>query len=86
MEKPAMPKAGWGILSPDEELTSETIALLAKVSALPRGQQDAILARGVQRFLQVEMDLGDNPDPNKSQMVLCTHALSNAFFDFLGHH
>jgi hypothetical protein len=77
-----MPKVGWGIANPDEELSIETLALLAQLASLSEGQRDAILVRGFGRFLECEMELTD--DPTRSDMVNCSAAISNLWYDFLG--
>lgn len=82
MTKPIMPKVGWGIANPDEELSTETLALLAQLAKLSEGQRDAILVRGFDRYLKCEMDL--NTDPTRSDMVICSGAISNLWYDFLG--
>ncbi len=80
------PLAGWGgVISPDPELSEETLRVLSELAALPSGQRDAILARGVGRFLSVQMEIDEESSPpTESDMVECTSALSNIFHDFLG--
>lgn len=82
--KTEKPKAGWGILEPDDEIKPETEALLERLGSLSNGQRDAVLARCIPRHLTVVMDLGENPDPDASDMVSCTTTLSNIWFDMLG--
>lgn len=77
-----MPAAGWGIAKPDEELMPETLALLDQLAQLPDGQRDAILVRGFARYLDVEMDL--HAVPTRSDMVICSGAISNLWFDMIG--
>lgn len=85
MKLPEKPAAGWGIFDPDQELNPETLSLLEQLGKLSAGQRDAILAGCVPRHLSVVMELGDNPVPDESQMVMCTATLSNIWFDLLGH-
>lgn len=79
-----MPQAGWGIATPDEEITTETLALLAQLAKLSEGQRDAILVRGFSRYLECEMEL--TTEPTRSDMVNCSAAISNLWYDFLGNH
>ncbi len=80
MEKP---QVGWGILTPDEEPTPETLEIIELLEAMPRGQVDFLLARCVSRYLDLELGLNGR-QPDASQMVICSAALGNFFNDLLG--
>lgn len=77
------PMAGWGILEPDPELTPDTLKLVEQLRVLPKGQCHALLTRAIPRYLYVELklktDKGEQPD--KTQMVTCSSALSNLWLD-----
>lgn len=77
-------KVGWGVLEPDPEISGETLALIEKVRALPRGQRDALLTRAVPRYLWVEEGLEPGERPDRDQMVACTGRLIHLFEDILG--
>lgn len=79
------PKAGWGILRPDPELSPETLALIQQLRALPHGQQHALLTQAVPRYLDLELRLEEGKAPDASQMVRCSSALSNWWMDVLGY-
>ncbi len=78
------PEVGWGILSPDDELTPETLNVLELLEKLPRGQVDLLLTRAVSRYLYVDLGLNDEQEPDSTQMVTCSSALGNFFNDILG--
>lgn len=78
------PKVGWGIFDPDKEITTETETLLKQLNSLSNGQRDALLARAIPRYLQIELGLDENSEPSNSQMVTCTQDISNTWFDILG--
>ena len=82
------PKVGWGILNPDPELSQETLNLIEKIRALPRGQKEALLTRAVHRYLFVQEKLGvgegDDQEPSASQMVRCTSTIGYFWGDILG--
>lgn len=80
------PKVGWGILEPDPELLPETLVIIEQMKTLSGGQRDALLSRAVRRYLFVEesLDVNDGQEPDESQMVSCSCAISNFWFDILG--
>jgi len=81
---PPAPKVGWGILSPDSQIQPETQALIEQILSLTAGQRDALLARAVSRYLNVEMEIEEGHEPDAGDMVLCSTALSNFLFDIGG--
>jgi hypothetical protein len=78
------PKVGWGILSPDNELSEGTLKLVDQLSNLPAGQLDALLIRAVPRYLYCELKIEENQEPDRSQMVTCSSSLANLLNDILG--
>lgn len=80
------PRTGWGILTPDEKLAPETIALVKALESLPLGQQHALLTRAVPRYLIViaEVDVLAGAQPDESCMVNVTGNLSALWMDILG--
>lgn len=85
MNIPKRPQVGWGILDPDPTILPETLELLARLSALPSGQRDALLTQAVPRYLAIELELDEEIEPDKSQMVLCSNGISQLWYDLLGH-
>ncbi len=78
------PKVGWGILEPDPRLSRKTLALVKRLEALSKGQKDALLSRAVDRYLATQRGDRSEQEPTRTDMVNCSSALSNFWFDLLG--
>ena len=80
------PAVGWGILTPDKELTVETLTLVEALCALPQGQRDALITRAAPRYLTniLSVDVLDGSEPTESDMVNATATLSALLMDMLG--
>jgi hypothetical protein len=88
---PPKPRCGWGSLSPDAEISDETLAVVRAMLALPRGQAEALMVGALRRELELERDerlepeaLPDLSNVDGSRMVLATSRIWNLFYDVLG--
>lgn len=79
------PAVGWGVLTPDLEISEETLELIKSLRKLPAGQKDALLTRAIGRTLNAEygLSLEDDEEPDVSQMVECSSLVNNLFMDIL---
>ena len=84
MKTPIAPSVGWGILNPDPQLSTETIALVQHMRNLPKGQRDALITKAVDRYLAVEMQFVEDQKPTRTEMVTCSSALLNVWGDIVG--